>query len=106
MWAAPSCPHTGTPNNPHETKNQKCGGFDGEAADHSASEASKGGCSIDTAKLEANSAAGKWQVILCQYGHFLPVRPNRLHWLQFILSHIYLALLVIISALTFWGREI
>ena len=105
MWAAPSWAHAGTPSNPHETKNQECRGFGEEAAGISAAEASKGGCSIDTAKLEADSAAGKWQVILCQYGHFLPVRPNRLHWLQFILSHIYLALLVIISALTFWGRE-
>ncbi|QIP45159.2 hypothetical protein [Corynebacterium matruchotii] len=36
------------PSNPHETKNQECRGFGEEATDISATEASKGGCSIDT----------------------------------------------------------
>ena len=48
IWAAPSWTYTGTPSNPHKTKNQECRDFDGEAAGHSAAEASKGGCSIDT----------------------------------------------------------
>ena len=48
IWAAPSWTYTGTPSNPHKTKNQECRGFGEEATDISAAEASKGGCSIDT----------------------------------------------------------
>ena len=48
IWAVPAWAYTGTPSNPHETKNQACRGFGGEAAGISAAEASKGGCSIDT----------------------------------------------------------
>ena len=48
MWAAPSWAYTGTPSNPHKTKNQECRGFGEEAAGNPAVEASKGGCSIDT----------------------------------------------------------
>lgn len=48
IWAVPAWAYTGTPSNPHETKNQECRGFGEEATDISATEASKGGCSIDT----------------------------------------------------------
>ncbi|WP_314821995.1 hypothetical protein [Corynebacterium matruchotii] len=48
IWAVPAWAYTGTPSNPHKTKNQECRGFDKEAAGNPAAEASKGGCSIDT----------------------------------------------------------
>lgn len=48
IWAVPAWAYTGTPSNPHKTKNQECRGFGEEATDISAAEASKGGCSIDT----------------------------------------------------------
>ena len=56
MWAAPSWAHAGTPSNPHETKNQECRGFGEEATDISATEASKGGCSIDTGITHCETA--------------------------------------------------
>ena len=56
IWAVPAWAYTGTPSNPHETKNQECRGFDKEAAGNPAAEASKGGCSIDTGITHCETA--------------------------------------------------
>ena len=56
IWAVPAWAYTGTPSNPHKTKNQECRGFGEEATDISAAEASKGGCSIDTGITHCETA--------------------------------------------------
>lgn len=59
IWAVPAWAYTGTPSNPHKTKNQECRGFGEEATDISAAEASKGGCSIDTGITAVKPPAAK-----------------------------------------------
>ena len=56
IWAVPAWAYTGTPSNPHKTKNQECRGFGEEATDISAADASKGGCSIDTGITHCETA--------------------------------------------------